>query len=349
MAYALLAEFGWAGSAQIHEAPHWMPVDARAHQILVGFRTFPPALLDQLQHRFPPSTAVICASREMTLGDWLSKPEGDPVAIQGNRDAVHSGGLEGLVTIVDRLLGPGGCPWDQAQTHESLQRHLLEEAYELIEAIDQADDAGMREELGDVLLQPLMHAQMKALAGEWSIEAVCAAILDKLIRRHPHVFGNQTAELSADQVLTQWEAIKQTEPGMAAKRASTLDGIPSALPALMRAMEVSRKAAKQGFEWPDLNAVWDKFNEEISELQEAIREGDNPAVSSELGDVLFTLVNVARWLQVDAEQSLRQMLVRFETRYRHMEAAVDRPLSELSPEAWDALWNQAKQATDQRQ
>jgi len=243
--------------------------------------------------------------------------------------------LDELRYIVDRLLGPGGCPWDQEQTHESLKRCLLEESYEVLEAIDSGDLNLLREELGDLLLQPFMHAQM---SGEFDIDLVARDIVDKLIRRHPHVFGDLRVA-DSDDVLENWEAIKKKEKR---ERTSVLDGVPTVAPALLRANQISRKAAKAGFEWPDIEGVFAKLDEEVGELHEAIDEGSNEAIASEIGDLLFTVVNLARWLKVEPEDALRVMLDRFSDRFRRMEAASTVPLNSLSPQQWDDLWNAAK-------
>ncbi|MBI5706523.1 MAG: nucleoside triphosphate pyrophosphohydrolase [Armatimonadetes bacterium] len=285
--------------------------------------------------------------------------------------------LARLVAIVDRLLGPGGCPWDQEQTHETLKRHLLEECYEVFDAIDSGDPDKLREELGDLLLQPIMHAQMEARDGRFSSRDVAASICEKLIRRHPHVFGPLRVE-DADEVLRNWDRIKQEEKS--GEPASILEGVPKSLPALHRAFEVSKRAARVGFEWPDLDAVFAKLDEEVAELKEAIRqsasplegevgersepgEGEGPppkpyphfgepkqgrgssdAIAAEIGDLLFTAVNIARWTGVEPEEALRQMVLRFESRFRAMEVATTKPLRELSPKEWDGLWERAKSA-----
>jgi tetrapyrrole methylase family protein / MazG family protein len=251
--------------------------------------------------------------------------------------------LEELVVIVDRLLGPGGCPWDQAQTHESLKRHLIEEAYEVIEAIDENSTEKLKEELGDLLLQPIMHAQMACRDGRFCSEDVAKGIVEKLVRRHPHVFG-EIDVTTAEEVLQNWDEIKKQEKG-ASQSQSVLAGVPRAMPALLRAYEISKRAARSGFEWPDEEAVFDKLREEERELREAISSGNERDIEAELGDMLFTIVNIARWRKIEPEDALRKMLDRFTERFQHMEAASTRPLKELSPAEWDDLWNSAKFAT----
>ena len=241
-----------------------------------------------------------------------------------------------LVYIVDRLLGPGGCPWDQEQTHATLRKHLVEEAYETIDAIDADDMEALREELGDLLLQPVLHAGIRKAAGGWDIDAVARGIVDKLIRRHPHVFGD-VAVSGTDDVLRNWDAIKRTE-----KSGSALAGVPRSMPALARALSVSRRAARVGFEWGSIEGVFEKLREEEAEVREALASGDAAAVAGEIGDLLFTVVNVARWAKVDPEEALRGMLDRFTARFERMEALAASPLADLDAGAWDALWNRAK-------
>ncbi len=280
---------------------------------------------------------------------WLGAHGYVPVAIPS--EGVPDGGilvipqgveqgdvLEELVQVVDRLLGPGGCPWDQAQTHESLKRHLLEEAYEVLEAIDLSDDEMLKEELGDLLLQPVMHAQMAKARGAFDTRAVARGIVDKLVRRHPHVFGTISVN-DADEVLKNWDAIKKIEKG---ESASILAGIPKGMASLLRAFEVSKRAARSGFEWPHQAAVFEKLHEEETELHQAIASGDPLEIESEIGDLLFTVVNVARWLQIEPEEALRKMLDRFTRRFALMEQRAGVPLDELSPEQWDELWDRAK-------
>ncbi len=251
--------------------------------------------------------------------------------------------LDRLVYIVDRLLGPGGCPWDQAQTHESLKKYLLEEAYEVLEAIDREDPAGLAEELGDLLLQPILHAQISAKNGGFSTREVATAICDKLVRRHPHVFGDVEAE-DADAVLKNWDQIKRSEKGDESP-ASILDGVPRTMPSLARALMISKRAARAGFEWPDIEAVFEKLREEEREFAEALAGGDPERIESEMGDWLFTMVNVARWTQVDPEESLRRMLDRFTARFQWMEQHADGNLADLDATSWDNLWNRAKSAS----
>lgn len=242
-----------------------------------------------------------------------------------------------LSLIMDLLLGPHGCPWDREQTHATLKKYLLEEAYETIEAIDQNDPEAIAEELGDLILQPVFHMRLAERAGTFGFDEPLRRITDKLIRRHPHVFG-ETLVKDANEVLQNWDKIKQTE-----KPRSILAGVPQALPALARAHEVSKRAARAGFEWLDFDGVLDKVHEEVAELKQAVKDGDKEHVRDEVGDLLFTIVNIARWQKIDAEDALRVMLNRFQSRFSSMEDQASKPLQELTPEEWDDLWNQAKE------
>lgn len=252
---------------------------------------------------------------------------------------VTRGPLYELVEVVDRLLGPGGCPWDREQTHETLKRHLLEEAYEVLDAIESGDREALAEELGDLLLQPIMHAEMTCAGEALEIDRVASRIVDKLVRRHPHVFGDVDAA-DADEVLKNWDRIKQEEKG--GEPRSILAGVPRGMASLLRAFEISKRAARAGFEWPDREAVFEKLAEEERELREAIASENHEEIESEIGDLLFTAVNIARWSGVEPEDALRKMLNRFGERFTLMEAAAKKPLRELSPEEWDDLWNAAK-------
>lgn len=251
----------------------------------------------------------------------------------------HSGPLYELMHVVDRLLGSGGCPWDIEQTHESLKKYLLEEAYEVLDAIDSGDLPKLQEELGDLLLQPFMHTQMEQRDSDWGIDVVANGIKEKLIRRHPHVFGDVSVA-DADEVLKNWDRIKQQEKG--GEPESILKGVPKGMASLLRAHEVSKRAARAGFEWGDFDGVFDKLREEEEELKEAIAGGDHHHIESEIGDLLFTMVNIARWARVEPEEALRKMLNRFCDRFTLMERNATKPLRELSLGEWDELWNASK-------
>ncbi len=275
-------------------------------------------------------------------------PSQEPLKID---DEAREAGAEfaRLVALMQRLRAPGGCPWDREQTPDSLRPFLLEEAYEVLEAIERSDDDNLCEELGDLLLQPIFHAQIAREEGRFCISDALRSINEKLIRRHPHVFGDVSAEDSA-QVLVNWNAIKQAEKAGRPQReekpnASILDEISRAQPALSLAMDVSKKAAKAGFEWPDEAGVLDKLREEVRELEEALQSNNRERIGEELGDALFTLVNIARWRKIDAEFSLRDMVSRFSKRFQAMELlARERglDLQVLVPREWDVLWNEAK-------
>jgi len=215
----------------------------------------------------------------------------------------------------------------------------LEETYEVLDAIDAKDEAKLCEELGDLLLQPVLHAQISKVAGGFDSNEVATQIVEKLIRRHPHVFGD-VAVADADEVLRNWDAIKKTEKGEGPK--SILLGVPKAMASLLRAHETSKRAARAGFEWPDMDSVFDKLHEEEAELKEALAGSDQGRIASEIGDLLFTVVNIARWADVEPEDALRTMVDRFTARFTRMEALTDGDLKSLSPEEWDALWCRAK-------
>ena len=262
-------------------------------------------------------------------------------------------GFTELVGIMARLRAPDGCPWDREQTHATLKKYFVEETYEVLDAIDAYNAGGppdgFVEELGDALLQVVFHAQLGHEEGVFSMDDVCAAIVDKLVRRHPHVFGDAQVADSAE-VLRNWEAIKKGEKSVDAPdyRKSLLDGVPNALPALMQAMEISKRVVKVGFEWNTFADVLAKWDEETAELKAELNAEnvDKAKVAAELGDLLFTLVQVARWQKLDPEESLRQMLKRFSARFRHIEQRASeqgRTLTDMSLEEMDAYWNEAKQ------
>ena len=260
-------------------------------------------------------------------------------------------GFTELTGIMARLRAPDGCPWDREQTHTTLRKYFIEETYEVLEAIDADDPELLCEELGDALLQVVFHAQLASEEGVFTIDDVCAGIVEKLVRRHPHVFGTVDVADSAE-VLRNWEHIKRAEKTEkeADWRPSLLDGIPKGLPALMAAMEVSKRVVKVGFEWEQFADVLAKLDEETAELKAelAAREPDRTKIASELGDLLFTIVQVARWQKIDPEDALREMLRRFGTRFRYIErraAEQERSLSEMTLSEMDALWLEAKQSS----
>jgi MazG family protein len=246
-----------------------------------------------------------------------------------------------FAAIIARLRAPNGCPWDREQTFESLKRFMIEEAYEAVEAVDTGQRAKLCDELGDVLFQVVINSQLATEEGSFTIRDVIANVTEKLIRRHPHVFGDVAVADSAE-VLRNWEQIKRQERP---ERTSVLDGVPRDLPALMKAMEVSKRVVRVGFEWPTLEEVFAKLEEEIAELRAALPTGDHDAIAGEIGDLLFTTVNIARFLKVDPEDALRTMVARFTDRFRHVEqlaAQGGKPLTEMSIDELDALWEAAK-------
>ena len=263
----------------------------------------------------------------------------------------HQDPLRRLENLVARLRDPAeGCPWDLEQTHQSLTPYVLEEAHEVADAIRHGDDQHLKEELGDLLLQVVLHARIAEEDNRFNLNAVAAGISDKLVRRHPHVFADAEARDSAA-VRISWEAIKAQERAgakAAAVSASPLsDQLASKVrgqPAVSAAMTISRKAAKAGFEWEDIAGVWSKVNEELEELKDAICSGDKAHAQEELGDVLFTLVNVARWCEISPEEGLAGTNQRFLDRFSRVEAALEGDLQGQSIEKLEGLWQQAKQA-----
>jgi MazG family protein len=248
--------------------------------------------------------------------------------------------LPRLVEIMQRLLAPNGCPWDREQTLESLRPYVVEEAHEVVDAIDGGDPEELREELGDLLLQIVFQSELARARSWFGPDDVVSAICDKLVRRHPHVFGDQKVSGTAE-VLVNWEAIKAQEKA----GRGVLDGVPKALPALLRAMRVGEKAARAGFDWPALAGARAKVDEELAELDVAVRDGERQRIEHELGDVLFALVSVARKLDVDPEAALRGTLDRFTQRVRTVETLAKEQgaeLSNMSEEALDQLWLTAK-------
>jgi MazG family protein len=288
-----------------------------------------------------------------------------------------------LVAIMSRLRSPHGCPWDREQTHSTLRTYLIEEAYEVLDALDSTDDAKFAEELGDLLLQVLFHAQIAHEEGRFDISAVIREIRDKMIRRHPHVFGTTKANTPAE-VLRNWEQIKQqeraaTERGPAARGESAdfsscsgpsiLDGVPRAIPALLEALQLTRKAARIGFDWPNLDDIFSKLTEETNELKSALIERDSEvvgqqprtfrqgesesprarpssAVESELGDILFVAVNLARHLNIDPEIALKKTSAKFSGRFRTMERLAheqNTTLAKIPRPQMESLWDRSKQ------
>lgn len=248
-----------------------------------------------------------------------------------------------ITDVMNTLLGENGCPWDKEQTHESLRKNLLEEAHEVVEAIDSQDMGHLKEELGDVLLQVVFHARMEEEAGRFGFAEVVDGICKKLIERHPHIFADVQVG-SAGEVLKNWETIKQAKKGLK-KQSEAMDTVPRVLPALMRSTKVQQKAAKAGFDWPDVTGALDKLEEEIRELREAVQEGNAAHCKEELGDVLFSAVNVSRFVKADAEEALTGACDKFVARYKQVERLAQGEgllMEQMSLPELDSLWDRAK-------
>lgn len=252
-----------------------------------------------------------------------------------------------LLKIMSKLRGKKGCPWDKEQTTESLKPFLIEEAYEVIEAIDEKSPEKMKEELGDLLLQVVFHAQLAKERKEFDMEDILETLEEKLIRRHPHVFGDASYE-DAKEVLVQWEKIKKQEKANI-KRESMLDSVPKELPALLRAHRLQDKASRVGFDWKHINDVFAKVEEEIKEFKGAVEEKKPDEIEDELGDIFFALVNVARFLEINPEDALRKTISKFISRFRYIEEKAKeakRELSDMTLEEMDKFWEEAKERHD---
>src|SRR5262245_51677146 len=264
--------------------------------------------------------------------------------------------FEKLVEIMTTLRSPNGCPWDKEQDFNTLKPMLVEETYEVLEAIDNKDFDGLAEELGDLMLHIAFHAQLGKEAGEFDINTVIDKICEKLVRRHPHVFGTDTAG-SAEEVIKNWEAIKAQEKASKLKsrtpeQRSLLEGIPSKLPAIHEAHQISSRAARVGFDWPGVDGIFDKLQEEVGELKDVISSGGDETrqdrLEDEIGDMLFVIVNIARYLKIDSESALKRANRKFKTRFRYMENELARQgknLEQTSLEEMEALWQKAKSET----
>ena len=249
--------------------------------------------------------------------------------------------FESFAEIVAHLRAPDGCPWDKEQTHQTLRTHLLEESYEALTAMDGDDPSGMREEFGDLLLQIVLNSQIGGETSEFTLTEVIKGIYDKIVRRHPHVFGDVELD-DVGGVLQNWEKLKEKERSGRKEEKGMLDGVPSALPALTQALEYQDRAARVGFDWPEVDGVLDKVREEIEEIKQAQNLDE---VTAELGDLFFVLVNLARWRKVDAESALRGTNIKFKKRFGYVEQGArkqGRNLSDMTLEEMDVLWNEAK-------
>jgi MazG family protein len=252
--------------------------------------------------------------------------------------------FERLLDIMHRLRGPAGCPWDREQTRSSLKPYLIEESYEVLDAIDSGDPAAVREELGDLLFQAVFHAEIATERGEFTMADVLARLGDKMVSRHPHVFGEASVD-SPHQALVQWEALKQREAETQGRHRSVIDGVPRALPSLLRAQRIQSKAARVNFDWPDARAAWSKVEEELREAAAALAAGDRERLREELGDLLFSLVNVARLSTLDAEDALQGAIEKFRRRFTTMEDDLLRrgtSVAGASPEELERAWESVK-------
>lgn len=243
-----------------------------------------------------------------------------------------------LIDVIAKLRAPDGCQWDREQTHKSLRPNMLEEAYEAVDAMDSGDMKHLKEELGDVLLQVVLHAQIASEEGAFNIEDVAKGLKDKLIHRHPHVFGDVKVK-STKEILDNWDKLKAEEKQ---HRKSAMDGISKSQSALMSAQKISKKAVKTGFEWPNEESLYECIFSEFDEFKEAVKEQNKEHMEEEFGDILFATVNLARWNKIDAEQALLKANKKFMARFRKMEELATKPLSEYSFEEYDALWKSAK-------
>jgi len=256
-----------------------------------------------------------------------------------------------LVELMDILRGPDGCPWDREQTRETLKPMLIEEAYEVLEALDSPEPDELCEELGDLLFQVVFHSRIAKERGDFDAYDVCRRVYEKMVNRHPHVFGDRTIETS-EELLQNWEEIKAEEKQAAGKtygKESLLDGIPEGLPTMYRAYQMTAKAARVGFDWPQLSGLRDKFLEEFHELEEAVAQGDGDRIREEVGDLVFVALNVARYLEVDPETSLRGANGKFERRFQRMERALKadgRSLKDVGLEEMERVWQAQKVAEE---
>ena len=283
-----------------------------------------------------------------------------PAASPANRSRKDIGEVfKAFVAIQTRLRAPGGCPWDREQTHATLRTYLIEEAYEVLDAIESGEPSNLAEELGDLLLQVLFHADIAREAGAFDLSDVITGIHEKMVRRHPHVFGNVKAETSGE-VLKNWAQLKAKEKQKNQSQSlrssdeaknSALDGVPKNLPALPEAFQLTRKAAHVGFDWDGVDGVLAKLEEEIAELRSAISGNERDAIEEEFGDLLFSAVNLARFLRLDPEVTLKQSNRKFKARFHEMErvaSASGAELSKLSIEEMEQLWAKAKSTTASR-
>nr|AKQ03793.1 putative protein, tetrapyrrole methylase family protein / MazG family protein [uncultured Chloroflexi bacterium Rifle_16ft_4_minimus_38663] len=352
----ILLEARTLSSAHVPPYPPDMPVlltgvesrELALHLKNVLLTTYPAEHVVQLVDRGKRRPEALEGKKEERLGELSSfdfsqstclyiPPLGDGTS------------FESFAEIVAHLRAPNGCPWDREQTHESLRKHLLEESYEAISAIDSGDFADMREEFGDLLLQIVLQSQIANEEGQFNVNQVIQGIHSKIVRRHPHVFGDLKLE-GVDGVLANWEKLKEQErkelalSNVEGKKDGNglLDGVPVALPALSQAQEYQDRAARVGFDWPEIEGVLEKISEEIEEVK---RASDEKELAAEIGDLLFALVNLARWKKVDAESALRGTNMKFKKRFAYVEQGAKkrgRDLSALSLDEMESLWQEAK-------
>jgi ATP diphosphatase len=293
-----------------------------------------------------------CASSRRLVGCWCpwgdSKLEAVDDAKLKELEVAQAGtgaALARVAAITTRLRGPGGCPWDREQTFDTIKRHTLEETYEVFDAIERRDWPELKDELGDLLLQVLFYAQMASEAGYFNLQDVAEGLAAKLVRRHPHVFGDVEAS-TADEGLRNWEQIKAEEKKRKPKVESLLDEIPRTMPATLEASKLGSKAAKVGFDWPDSAGLFAKMDEELAELMVEVEAKHSENVEAEFGDLLFTAMNLARHLKVDPESALRRSSAKFRARFAAMECETGgaETLKQLAPDELERLWEQAKTA-----
>ena len=333
-----------------HVPPY--PPDMPALLTNVDSRELALHLKTVLLTTYPKEHVVYVVNEGKKIEEKLNEVDGDNFS-EGSSLYVPALGegtsFESFAEIVAHLRAPNGCPWDREQTHESLRKHLLEESYEAVSAIDSGDFGDMREEFGDLLLQVVLQSQIANEGGQFNVNQVVQGIYSKIIRRHPHVFGDLKLE-GVQGVLANWEKLKEIERRERAlsdvegkkEDKGLLHGVPIALPALSQAQEYQDRAARVGFDWPEIEGVLDKVKEEIEEIKNAKTDFE---LASEIGDLFFALVNVARWKHIDAESALRGTNMKFKKRFAYVEQGAKkqgRNLSELSLEEMDALWNDAK-------
>ena len=251
--------------------------------------------------------------------------------------------LSKLIKITDTLMGEDGCPWDKVQTRESLKPYLVEETYEVLDALDANDPEKIKDELGDLLYQILFHSKISSLKGEFNFRDVIDNLSEKMVRRHPHVF--QEGELNTpDQVVKQWEEIKRNEKNQANQK-SILDNIPKNLPSLLRAQKLQTKAAKEGFDWDQINDVFDKLDEEIAEFKEAVLKKKSADIQNEIGDIIFVITNIAKCYKIDAEEALRSTNNKFIKRFQYIEQKIEakgKTLKDSPLEEMERYWQEAK-------